>query len=83
MESQLILNVRKDLVKKAKHYAKSQGLDLSKLIENYLDTLLEGTPESLKEEGSITNKLWGSFKTKKKLDYKKVIGEERIKKYGS
>ena len=39
MNTKLTLNLDKEIIKEAKTYAKSQSVSLSKLIENYLNSL--------------------------------------------
>lgn len=39
MNTKLTLNIDKDLIIKAKTYAQSQSVSLSKLVENYLNSL--------------------------------------------
>lgn len=46
MSTKLTLNLDKEIIEEAKMYAKSQRLSLSKLIENYLNSL---TRQSKKE----------------------------------
>lgn len=42
MRAKLTVTVEKDIIKKAKSYAKHTGRSLSELIENYLKKLTEG-----------------------------------------
>jgi hypothetical protein len=39
MNTKLTLNLNKSVIEQAKYYAKSNHVSLSKLIENYLDSL--------------------------------------------
>lgn len=39
MNTKLTLNLDKEIIDEAKNYAKSQSVSLSKLIENYLNSL--------------------------------------------
>ena len=39
MNTKLTLNLNKEIIDEAKNYAKSQSVSLSKLIENYLNSL--------------------------------------------
>lgn len=39
MNTKLTLNLDKEIIEEAKNYAKSQSVSLSKLIENYLNSL--------------------------------------------
>ena len=46
MNTKLTLNLNKEIIEEAKTYARSQSVSLSKLIENYLQSI---TRESKKE----------------------------------
>ena len=48
MNTKLTLNLNKDIIKEAKSYAKKNRLSLSKLIENYLNSLTKSSNESQK-----------------------------------
>lgn len=43
MNTKLTLNLNKEIIEDAKNYAKSQRLSLSKLIENYLNSVTQKT----------------------------------------
>ncbi|MBF0694639.1 MAG: hypothetical protein IR153_06240 [Flavobacterium sp.] len=51
MNTKLTLNLDKEIIEEAKTYAKSHRVSLSKLIENYLNSL---TRESKKKESSVS-----------------------------
>ncbi|MFM1962019.1 MAG: hypothetical protein RLZZ172_864 [Bacteroidota bacterium] len=39
MNTKLTLNIDKQIIEEAKHYAREHGVSLSKLIETYLDSI--------------------------------------------
>lgn len=43
MNTKLTLNLNKEVIEDAKNYAKSQRVSLSKLIENYLNSVTQKT----------------------------------------
>jgi hypothetical protein len=47
MTTKLTLTVEESVIKKAKSYAKHTGRSLSKLVENYLETLTEEPQDKL------------------------------------
>ena len=51
MNTKLTLNLDKEIINEAKTYAKSQSVSLSKLIENYLNSL---TRQSKKNASSVS-----------------------------
>lgn len=46
MNTKLTLNLNKRIIENAKNYAKENSISLSKLIENYLDSLTKKNSES-------------------------------------
>ena len=48
MNTKLTLNLNKEVLKQAKNYAKDNKLSLSKLIENYLDSLSKSSEDKPK-----------------------------------
>jgi Family of unknown function (DUF6364) len=71
MTTKLTLTVEKDVIERAKSYAKNTGRSLSQLIEQYLDTL---TQESSHQEISPKlKKLVGVVKLPKDFDEKKEL----------
>ena len=48
MNTKLTLNLDKEIIEEAKFYAKSNRLSLSKLIENYLNSLTKSPDKSPK-----------------------------------
>lgn len=72
MSTKLTLTVEKNVIKRAKSYAKHTGRSLSELIENYLETLTE----EHKDEQEISpklKKLAGSIKLPHDFDEKSAL----------
>jgi len=67
----------------AKDFAKEQGQSLSELVENYFKLLTKDKESDNPVELSPKVKsLKGVLKVGKDFDYKKVLEEEILKKYG-
>ena len=82
MNTKLTLTLKKEVIDQAKKYASEKGRSLSEMIENYFKYLTEIKPEENPEELSPrVKKLRGIVKVKSDFDYKKILDEERIKKY--
>lgn len=81
MNTKLTLTIEREIIKKAKAYAKDKNRSLSDIIENYLKTLV--TKESKEENGlnPTIASLKGSFKMPKNFDYKKELKNRLEKKY--
>jgi uncharacterized protein DUF6364 len=82
MNTKLTLTVDRNIIKKAKVYAKSEGRSLSNIIENYLKTITRETNNNPTTELTpIVKSLKGSFKMPEGYDYKKELLSELSKKY--
>lgn len=80
MNTKLTLNIDKSIINKAKTYASTQHISLSKLVEEYLKSL----SSSSKEEfiiAPITKELGGIIKKKSKIDYKNTVEDYLITKH--
>ncbi len=66
METKLTLSIKKDLIKKAKLYAKEQGISLSGLVESYFRILTAGEEDSELKVSPRLNALKGVLKFKEK-----------------
>jgi hypothetical protein len=80
METKLTLRLNGSIIEKAKSYARSHKISLSKMIEAYLDSL---TREK-NEEGAITplvESLSGVIDLPEDFDYKKEYGNFLTEKY--
>jgi len=81
MNTKLTLTIEDTTIKKAKAYAKGQGISLSKIIENYLKTISrESVPTGIKIT-PIVKSLKGAFKAPRNFDYKEQLSETINDKY--
>ena len=81
MDSKLTLNVDKNIVHRAKQYARSKGRSLSDLVEDYF-RFLTGTDEVVETEiSSKVKSLRGSIKVPESFDYKKELSDRLHDKY--
>ncbi len=79
MTTKLTLTVEKEVIERAKSYAKNSGRSLSELIEQYLDTI---TQENNNQPISPKlKKLVGSVKLPKGFDEKKELQSYLEKKH--
>lgn len=80
MDKKLTLSLNGNIIENAKHYAKSNNISLSKLIESYLGTLTK----SEKKENKITplvKSLSGVISIDDDLDIKDEYAQYLIDKY--
>ena len=82
MSTKLTLTIEKEIIEKAKIYAKDKNRSLSDLIENYLKMLTKEEkviqPEKL---SPVVKSLKGSFKMPENMDYKKELRNRLDEKY--
>lgn len=83
MNTKLTLTLEKEIIEQAKKYASEKGRSLSEMVENYFKYVTEFKHEEKSEELSPRiKKLRGIVKVPPDFDYKKILADERIKKYG-
>lgn len=85
MSTKLTLTLEKEIIEKAKAYAKSHKRSLSNLIEDYLKSILEQN-DKLSTEIALTpivKSLKGSVKVANTGDFdeKQILEDELLKKY--
>ena len=80
MNTKLTLTIEKEVIERAKDYAKDKNRSLSDIIENYLKMLTNEQQKS-KKLSPVVESLKGSFKIPKNMDYKKELKERLEKKY--
>lgn len=80
MNTKLTLNLNKSTIEYAKDYAKSNSTSLSKLIENYLNSLIQ-KDEDLIKISPLVESLTGVIPQESEEDYKKEYYEYLNKKY--
>ncbi|WP_417445235.1 DUF6364 family protein [Joostella sp.] len=82
MNTKLTLTIEKEIIEKAKNYAKEKNRSLSDIIENYLKTLTKQDQNKKRKKLNPTvESLKGSFKMPKDMDYKKELQNRLEKKY--
>ena len=74
MNTKLTLNLNAEIIQEAKKYAKSQQVSLSKLVENYLNSLIS---EESNDEDQISDFV-KSMSTKTKLPADFDAKKERL-----
>lgn len=62
MATKLTLSVDEDIIAKAKVFAKEKHTSLSKMVEDYLKTLLKSKDDKVKSKASILDELVGILK---------------------
>lgn len=82
MNTKLTLTIEKEIIERAKIYAKDRNRSLSDIIENYLKLLTEKEQKNKAEKlNPIVESLKGSFKMPKNMDYKKELRNRLEEKY--
>jgi hypothetical protein len=80
MNTKLTLNIDKNIINKAKTYASTQHISLSRLVEEYLKSLSSRSNESV-YIAPITKELSKIVKNKTKINYKNIIEDYLISKH--
>lgn len=78
MTTKLTLTVEKDIIERAKVYAKNTGRSLSELIESYLDSITQNT---VSEPSPKLKKIVGSVNLPENFDEKKELRSYLEKKH--
>ncbi|MDO9339422.1 MAG: DUF6364 family protein [Bacteroidales bacterium] len=81
MDAKLTLSIDRDVTRKAKVYAKSNGRSLSDLVENYLKLLTKNSSVEDSEYTPRVKSLLGCIILPEDFDYKKEIADYLTKKY--
>ena len=82
METKLTLRLNDNVIERAKLYAKSHRISLSKMIEAYLDSLTkEKNDESKNSITPLVESLSGVINLPSDFDYKKEYSDYILKKY--
>jgi len=82
MNTKLTLTIEREIIERAKIYAKEKNRSLSDIIENYLKILTkEEQKQKRKELSPVVKSLKGSFKMPKNMDYKKELKNRLEEKY--
>ena len=80
MENKLTLKLRKEVIEKAKIYAKEQNISLSKLIESYLDSITREKAEE-HEITPLVKSLSGVITPEQEFDHKPGYADYLNDKY--
>jgi hypothetical protein len=81
MDAKLTLNIDRDIARKAKVYARSNGRSLSDLVENYLKLLTKNSSVEDSEYTPRVKSLLGCISLPDDFDYKKEIANYLTNKY--
>ena len=82
METKLTLRLNHNVIERAKIYAKSQKISLSKMIESYLDSLTrEKDRDSKIPITPLVESLSGVISLPSDFDYKKEYADYLTEKY--
>jgi hypothetical protein len=81
MTTKLTLTLDDKVIKGAKRYARTKGRSVSELVESYFKSLTESGDDGPEELTSSVKSLMGSFKAPKDFDYKKVLQNEKRRKF--
>jgi hypothetical protein len=82
MNTKLTLTIEKEIIERAKKYAKEENRSLSNIIENYLKMLTRKQPEKSDiRTNPLVESLRGSFKMPEGMDYKEELNKRRDSKY--
>ena len=80
MNTKLTLNLDTHIIDRAKDYAKSNQVSLSKLIENYLQALTNKNKKEI-EVSPLVESLTGVIPSEEEVDYKKEYTDYLTEKY--
>ena len=78
MTTKLTILVEEETIKKAKKYASQTGQSVSKMIENYLNTVTESSNQKNNKFSPRIKRLMGSVKLPKDFDWKTEV-EKNVK----
>jgi len=80
MDTKLTLNIDKEIIEKAKKYAKSKKISLSKLIESYLAAVTKKKSDEI-EISPLVESLSGVINIPEDFDYKNEYSDFLNEKY--
>lgn len=81
MTTKLTLTLDDRVIEGAKRYARAKGRSVSELVESYFKSLIELNSEPSEELTPSVKSLMGSFKAPANFDYKKILKEEKQRKF--
>jgi len=82
MNTKLTLTIERDIIERAKNYARDKNRSLSDIIENYLKIITDKEKQDKDQKlNPVVESLKGSFKMPKNSDYKKELRNRLEEKY--
>lgn len=81
MDTKLTLKLNQEIIEKAKQYASDKKLSLSRLVENYLNSLTTEITENSLEISPFVKSLSSGTQIPADYDYKKERADYLDKKY--
>ena len=81
MTTKLTLTLDDKVIKGAKKYAKASGRSVSELVESYFKSLIAPSNDQLENLSPSLRSLMGCFKAPADFDYKKVLKDEKRRKF--
>ena len=76
MKTKLTLTMDREIIERAKHFAKRENRSLSDIVENYLKLLTQKDVNKQETPNHpIVESMRGSFKMPNDFDYKKELGK--------
>lgn len=81
MDTKLTLKLNKNIIEKAKEYASSKKMSLSRIVEVYLQSLTSETKNSEFEISPFVKSIATGVEIPADLDYKKEYADYLIEKY--
>jgi hypothetical protein len=80
METKLTLKLKKNIIDRAKKYARDQEISLSKLIENYLN-VITAPSDKKKDISPLVKSISGVIKLQDDFDHKAAYQKSLEEKY--
>lgn len=81
MTTKLTLTLDDKVIKGAKKYAKASGRSVSELVESYFMSLTASGNDQVDTLSPSVKSLMGSFKAPANFDYKKILKDEKRRKF--
>ena len=81
MDTKLTLKLNQEIIERAKHYASEKKLSLSRLIENYLNSLTSGKTNDDIQISDFVKSMSSDSKLPADFDYKKERANYLEQKY--
>ncbi len=82
MKVKLTLTIDNDTKEQAKKVARQRGTSVSRMVEQFLNSVSRSQSDWSPREGSVVSKLAGSIPAGSDVEYEDVLTDELLKKYG-